>query len=101
MHLQERNRETDDTVTPQPTTEHLIHRTLTQECFDDEYKRAEYRKLPEKPEDHLSRENAVDVVDADVHCQIPVIGDELDYGDPGFGYNRDIIRDPCALHRVR
>ena len=45
-------RQTDDTVTSQPSTERLIHRTLNQERLDDKHKGTERQRLPEKSDDH-------------------------------------------------
>ena len=55
VHLQKRNRQTNDAVTPESTTEHLVHRTQTQERLDDEHKRTEGRKFFQESEDHSAR----------------------------------------------
>ena len=100
VHLQKRNRQTDDAVAPKSAAEHLVHRTLTQERLDDEHKRAERREFFEEPKDHFASKNTVDVVDADVDGEVTVVGDEFDDWDFGFCYDRHVVRDPCTLHCV-
>jgi len=100
VHLQKRNGQTNDAVTSQSTAKHLIHRALAQECLDDQHKGTEGWKFLEETEDHFASKNAIDLVYVDVDGKVTVGGDEFNDGDSCFRYDRDIIRDPCALHRV-
>ena len=101
MHLQKRNRQTNDTVTSQSSAEHLVHRPLTQERLDNEYKRTKSGKFLEEAENHLASKNAIYLVDANVDGNMTVNGDEFDYGDFRFRNDRHVVRDPSTLHRVR
>jgi len=101
VHLQKRNREANDTVTAQATSVHLIHRTLTQERLDDEHKRTQGRKFLEESENHFASEDASDVVDANVDRKVAVVGDKFDDGHSSFCYDRNVVCDPCTLHRIR
>ena len=94
MHLQKRNRQANDAVTPQSSTEHLVHRALTQERLNDEHERTKGRKFLEKPEDHFSSENAIGLVDVNVDRDAAMDGDEFDDGNSSLRYDRHVIRNP-------
>ena len=100
MHLQKRNGQTNDAVASQSAAKHLIHRTLAQECLDDQYKRTEGWKFLEEPEDHFAGKDAISLVDVDVDGKVTVGRDEFDDGYSCFRYDGDVVRNACAFHRV-